>query len=228
MAILTHCLGNISGKVGGIVFRVKDGKTIIARAPRQQKKSYDPLRILRQNKFGTTGRIVSAINSSPILHDIWKHASYRGKNVHNKIFTQIYSRINDAGVPNIVSLMPAPGIIIKGYITPGIPDAVVETEALGIENGIYPEEEKNIMAAGIVILSEPVDASLPHIAAVRMASESRGLRIFFPQTFVVKPPDGEINKFRSYSKRKYYIHLITLDSKGNPVHYSENISHLSF
>jgi hypothetical protein len=224
MAILTQCLGNISGKIGGVVFRVKDGKNIIARAPRPKKKSDDPLTISRQNKFAAVGKIVSAINSSPVLHEIWKRSSYRGKNVHNKIFKQIYNLINDNGVPGILALMPGHGLALNGFITPGIPDAIVETEALGIQSGIEPEEEKSIMAAGIVVLSEPVDDSLPRLMAVRMTSEPRSLRVFFPQTFVVKPPEGESSKFRSYRKRDYCIHLITLDSKGSPVRYSDNIS----
>jgi hypothetical protein len=121
------------------------------------------------------------------------------------------------------SIIPEHGMQIRGYLTPGMPDILVETEAPGIENGIYPEEEKSIMAVGIVILSDRENDSVPETMVMRISSEARGLRVFFPQTFIVKVSENENFKMRLYRKREYYIHLITLDTKGKAVHYSERI-----
>jgi len=223
MAILTHCLGSISGKVGGIVFRERNGKTIICSSPKRQKKTYNPVRELRESQFGMTGKIASAINSSPHLNEIWKSAGNTSRNIYNKIFKEIHKQITSLDFSKLGSIMPESGFKIKGYLTPGVPDILVETEAPGVENGIYPEEEKTIMAAGIVILSEPMDEAIPKTMMVNIASESRGLRVFFPQTFVVKAPAGELYRMRLYRKQEYHIHLITLDKMGKAVHYSERI-----
>jgi hypothetical protein len=223
MAILTQCLGSITGRVGGLVFRERNGKTIVSKAPKQKQKTFDPLRKLGENKFGTTGKIASAVNSSPYLNDIWRKTFKSSRNIHNKIFKEIYRQMNGEDFSKSGSIMPEPGMVIKGYLTPGVPDILVETEAPGVENGIYPEEEKSIMAIGVVILSDPVNTGVPDTMVVKIASEPRGLRVFFPQTFVAKVPASEILRMRSYKKQEYFVHLITLDSNGKAVHYSERI-----
>src|ERR1035437_7601218 len=137
MAILTSSLGNISGKVGNLVFRVRNGKNYVAKAPGKQRGSISPARKSHAMKFGATGKIASAINSVPELQDIWKKY-YKTKNsVFTKIFKSIYGQMTGKEFNESGSIMPGHGFPIIGQVTAGRNFIIVETDALGGKIGNF-------------------------------------------------------------------------------------------
>ena len=93
MALLTSSLGNLSGKIGNLVFKVMNGKTYVSKAPGKRKAITDPAKLRHAIKFGTTGKIASAINSVPELQDIWKMEFKTKNGVFTKIFKSIYRQM---------------------------------------------------------------------------------------------------------------------------------------
>jgi len=77
MAILkTNPLGQLSGRVGNIVFRVVNGKTIVSQRPFYSEHPLSSKEKIRRSKFTTAVRFAKEVNQLPLLHDIWK-LSYR-------------------------------------------------------------------------------------------------------------------------------------------------------
>jgi len=75
MAILKNSgLGNFSGRVGEMVFRVVNGKTIISQRPVYTPHPLSPQEILARGKFGTSQKFSKEVNSNPHLKPIWKSA----------------------------------------------------------------------------------------------------------------------------------------------------------
>jgi len=77
MAILkTNPLGQLSGRVGNIVFRNVNGKTIISQRPVYSEHPLSSKEKLRRSKFTTAVRFAKEVNQHPLLHQIWE-LSYR-------------------------------------------------------------------------------------------------------------------------------------------------------
>ena len=63
--------GKISGKLGDVVFRNYNGKTIICSRPGPQKKSTDPNVIARRNRFKLAVKLSGELGRIPVMKCIW-------------------------------------------------------------------------------------------------------------------------------------------------------------
>ena len=87
MAQLKSVLGNFSGKMGGKVFYIKDGKTITANRPEHYNQKSESVK-KNQGKFGLVNKFTSPVYSEKLIMEIWKKAadvkSERYKNMVSK------------------------------------------------------------------------------------------------------------------------------------------------
>ena len=81
MARFISSIGQITGKLGGVVFKRRGNKTYISKIPAHIKPSADPVVIQRRKKFAWVGKFTSAVNSSPLLKALWKSSSSDRKSV---------------------------------------------------------------------------------------------------------------------------------------------------
>ena len=224
MAILTSCLGNLSGKIGNLVFRVRNGKTYVSKAPGKQKKMLSPERMQHAIKFGVTGKITGLINSISDLREIWQKHYKTKKSVTAKIFKSIYSQMDEKDFAKSGSLMPDHGFKIMGKVTTGLNHILVETEALGDKSGVPEEKEKHIQAVGILVLRDPNNETVPETRMEAIVSwPPEELNHTELQTFLFQISREMEMEMRIYRKREYHIHLITRDADGGVASYSEII-----
>jgi hypothetical protein len=224
MAILTSSLGNLSGKVGNLVFRVINGKNYVSKAPGKQKGTISPERKSSAIKFGATGKIAAAINSVPELQDIWKKQFKTKKSVFTKIFKSIYGQMTGKDFNKSGSILPVRGFPIKGLVTTGRNNIFVEADAPGENSGITEVTEKFIQAAGIIVFKEPVNCTVPETKVSDIVSwPPQELRLYEPQLFCFVLNSEQQQEMQSYGKKEYHIHLVTRDEDGEVASFSEMI-----
>jgi hypothetical protein len=227
MAILTSALGNLSGKVGNLVFRVKGGKTYVSSAPGKRKNLMTQERKNNAIKFGVTGKIAGLINSIPDLQEVWKKYYNTKKSVFTKIFKKIHGQMTGKDFNKSGSLVPDFGFPIKGQVISGKNFIIVETEALGNHLGITEETEKFIQAVGIIVFKDPINDSVPETTIEDLISwPPEILKLNEPQLFCFAIDREKNEEMRSYGTREFHMHLITRDDMGQVAHYSEVIKAL--
>src|ERR1017187_5121737 len=94
MAKFISSIGQISGKLGGVVFKRRGNKTYIAKAPGRIKPTNDPVTKQRRKKFAWVGKFTGTVNASPLLHALWKPWSSRSSSVFSNIFKSVFNTID--------------------------------------------------------------------------------------------------------------------------------------
>ena len=224
MAILTSSLGNLSGKLGNLVFRVRGGKTFVSKAPKKRKNPLSQERMSHAVKFGAAGKIAGEINSIPELQEIWKKQFKTKKSIFTKIFKSVYIQMEGKFFNKSGSLVPDYGFKINGRVTVGMNNFLIETEAPSGE-GILESGEKSISVVGILVLAEPGINTVPDIKVEKIISwPPEELKEMDSQTFLFGMSRELQEAMRIYGKREFHMHIITRDEKGNIARFSEMIS----
>jgi len=93
MAIVTlKGLGNISGRVGNIVFRRINGKTFISARAGSYKIPNTKEAIDRRLRFGITASLATSINKDELLKELWGKAKFK-MTAYNAAFKVLYNYV---------------------------------------------------------------------------------------------------------------------------------------
>jgi len=227
MAVFKSAIGTISGKIGGLVYRNRNGKTYVSKAPRAGTRSFDPERQKRENKFGMSIKIASAIYGNTTLKQIWANESGKSKGaVHNIIMKEIYSQLDESNPTDIGCILPNFGFELGGQIKFREKELFIETTDFGSSIQIDFAKEKMLQATGIIIMADPGNHNdtpltvYPINSGIMQVNECKAL------TFSIQMYATNLVSYLSYQKQGVYLSLVTLDSEGNAVHYSEGIKGL--
>lgn len=78
-------LGDIKGKIGNLVARTLNGKTVVSVRPLKYKKTKSKKAALARNKFKVAVKFCKYLNSIQLLKLIWRQIFPRCSNVFNKM-----------------------------------------------------------------------------------------------------------------------------------------------
>ena len=92
-------LGRLSGALGDIVFREKNGKNFVGLRALSFIPGSDQGSVERRSKFYLSTQLASTINSNSRLRSLWLASIPSGKNVYNHLIKSNYSNLqyNNAG-----------------------------------------------------------------------------------------------------------------------------------
>jgi hypothetical protein len=225
MARFISSIGQITGKLGGVVFKRRGNKTYISKAPARIKPTNDPATKQRRKKFAWVGKFTGAVNASPLLNALWKPCSSKSSPVFGNIFKSVYGTINPDDLSGTPLFTPGQSFSLKDKsVLFGMSSIFVEVDPLGFNLGIDLAKEISFVAAGVMILSDPKDQSFPEDLFLPVQSGKLPLTLTGNSNFIIPIGNRDIAYYGYYRTKKAYIVLITLDVSGNPVHYSEIIS----
>ena len=112
MAFLTkNVFGDISGKVGNTVVRIRYGKEVVYSKPSITNISYSDKAVAGRAKFAHTVKLARLINSNPDLSTIWKSAKIKGTNAYQKIIKHNAGFTTPEGL-TINNIISPPGLEI--------------------------------------------------------------------------------------------------------------------
>jgi hypothetical protein len=225
MARVTGFLQGISGKVGDLVYVKRGGKTYVRSRTKKRKKTMSPALIASQERFRIAGKISQKILSISELKHFWERGKSKEVSCYNKIFKKVFPQIGLEKLPDYCSITPEFGFGLESpSIALGQSGLLIDCDPIEEKNLYKWKEAKYIMAAGIILLRNPIDENAPQFDAIAFRSEKIELKLHTLISIVVLLQGTEGNQVRSYSKRKALAALITLDKDENALEYSNTFS----
>ena len=218
--LLDQVLGNASGLIGTLVFKVRKGANFISRKPSHRSSPLTPEEIAFRNKFGLAGKVASGINSIKELKDCWPKSTGRASKC-NMIFKANYKILNSAENLGSVAVVPTFGFnTVNAVLTAEAAGIHLATDALGVDVGIDTSIEKNILAAGVVVLQTPTLEDIDAIQIIAFKTTQHSLNLITEVDLSATFTGGELTMYQSYTSRKVFACLVTLDDSGKAVRYS--------
>jgi hypothetical protein len=221
MAIVTGIFGSISGRVGNIVYRNRNGKIIAATLPAERSTKKNEREIENEKMFGLTGIIAKTINSLDLLKYFWHPVRAKNQSTYNVIFKKNYGMLDIENLSGTVLLTSGEGFgLINPSLYPGESNIVIECKALGDRSAFDTNAEKYVAAAGIIVFKKPIIKNIPMFYAVPFKSKKY---LFYPNDYIsinLEFAGSELMIFESYSIKKVFAVFVTLDEDERPVQHS--------
>lgn len=205
-------LGELRGKLGGIVGKVRDGKHYISAAPKKYKISQKPREVEKRSRFKVNGQFAKFIRQVDILFRVWDKAKVPANNAYNKI-----SKLN-------FKLCRPERPSDKNVITPGgfLMSADIKSFPGRIEAELEPfdllAKEARVVLVMIVSFYHPQKPGYNFFELTHPGSyEQDGLNFIFRMNAREEMLD------KDFKHKTVYLAAVTEDEKGNIVRFSSTV-----
>jgi hypothetical protein len=113
MAVIKkNILGQLSGRVGDFIYRVRNGKVVAYRRPVKQRVSRSREAVAARNYFSANVKFAAFINSFPVLKNIWIDAKVPGSTHYQKMIKSNSTAAKQQGI-SVKNMIVPPGIKFK-------------------------------------------------------------------------------------------------------------------
>ncbi len=219
-------LGNVSGKVGDLVFRLRKKTNYISHRPHKYNVPMDTDAIARRAKFSFTMKLVSTYLEIPELRQIWNPYVPNNRAIHNYIFSRLYPLVNSVSVNEQTIIVPKAGFIVGlDDVTTGNSVINVKTEVIGEFAGIDLNIEKKCEVVGVLSLSNPVADNVEVYELFALKSNLVDLSIDNPMNFEIVLNNQVYDLLAKYESKLMLFTLVTMDELYNLKNYSKTIYH---
>ncbi len=100
-------MNNVTGKIGGVVFSKRYGKTVISALPANYKKSNSERAVNNRKRFAVISNIATALNNVPEFKELWKGIAKNKMSSQNAAAKYIARQVGKDGNTEITSIFPA-------------------------------------------------------------------------------------------------------------------------
>lgn len=215
-------LGRVSGTLGDMVFRERDGKNVVSLRPSSFNTPQDPASIARRGKFRMAVKLAASINSNPQLKTIWKPATPSGLSVINNLVKTNYVNASPDDINNTMLLVPSGGFGIAPVSVDKTADQIViELQAIGTASGIDTGIEKKLRLLMILFLKSPVivENTAPY-AFISLSSGILNTSLTVPLSFTALFMSNQTLLFNQYQESKVFFALVTLNEQEDLIRHS--------
>ena len=215
-------LGTVSGAVGDILFRAKNGKNYVGTRPLSFIPGRDENSVARRQRFAMATRLARPINSIYQLKSVWRNFTPAGLSPYNMIVKSNYINVQPDSVSDLVRLVPDIGFSVQ------INNMIVDENHLNVtiagltsNSGIDPLVELNFQMVGVMHLSNPVniEQQVGH-SFMRLVTDEQVLALNTEINFDLTFYDQTSQLIAQYQDRRVFLTLLTLDVNKQVVHYS--------
>jgi hypothetical protein len=217
-------LGDASGAVGHLVFRIKGDQNIIAKRPLKKVNPKLPSAevLARREKFKLTGMVAGGIYDAGSLKEIWpKPAANKGSRF-TVMFKKNYSIIGTVDNLGTVQVIPDHGIIItNAAIALTQKGMTITADELGADAAIDPNLEKFLVAVGVVVMRTPTNPSDAPFKILSVKTGMQSLDNDTPISMNFEFGSLDLSQYSAYTDKKVFLTFLTLTSAGVPVHWTE-------
>lgn len=220
-------LGDASGAVGHLVFRIKGDQNIIAQRPVKKINPKPPSEkvLAVREKFTLAGHVAGAIYDAGSLKEIWPVPPVNKGTRYSEIFKKNYlsvGTIDDLGAAQVI---PDHGIkVTNALITLNQKGMTITADELGTLSGVDPNVEKFIVGVGVVIMTTPLKPTDPACKILPVKTGLQSLDNDTPISLNFEFGGSEIAQFESYTNKKVFLTFLTQTAAGVPVHYTEQFN----
>jgi len=220
--IKNQFLGNVSGFIGPVVYKIRGTTQYIASRPDSFIPGTDPASVFRRDQIAYIGKLSSKIYSIGIIKNLWKPKVKNHSYIYQKISAYNYhaANCNDLDIPP--KLSPTQDFIVSN------PTFLFEeksflfkSDPIGASTVINPAIEKFILPVGVIVLKNPKSPASPPMEIIAFKGKNEILDLNSALNINIDITNPEDIKYVHYKFRKCYLILITLDENENPVKTSE-------
>jgi hypothetical protein len=225
MAIAMGLMQEMAGVLGNVVIVHRGKKVFIKRRPKKSKKPPTELALEKRAKFGLGGKIAGTISSIYEIKQLWKPDPEKNQTGYNKIFIANHGQLNIEDLTGKIVLSEGGGLeVLNPSIEIGLSVVQVDCDSFESTNIDKREETKKIMAAGIIVLINPIDGDpAPKYQLMKFQTETVTMEKGGKFSARVQYKGGDLVKFQSYGLKKAFGVFVTMDGKYNPIDISETI-----
>jgi hypothetical protein len=214
-------LGKISGSLGDVTFRQRNGKNYLASRPGSFTPGSDQDSIDRRAKFALSVRLASIINSIPQLKEVWNSRTPNGSTPYNYMVKTNYKLISPSTITDNTLLTPGFGFGVQtSAISLTSSNLQAGVEPIGTNAGIDTSIEKNLQLFSIIAMSDPKEETVDNLLIVPVFSELKFLVLDAAVNFTIPLSNQVSQLYGKYDTHKVLLALITLDETNSVVHYS--------
>lgn len=214
-------LGRVSGTLGDITFRQRNGKNIIGTRPRRYTPPADQGSIDRRARFAFSSKLAQAIYSIPELAAFWQPLAPAGMSTFNYMIQKNILIVNPSSVSDLTTITPEHsfGVSCTSAALTGNTIAVA-LGAIGNGSGIDGSTSLTMKLAYVLSLTKPSNETFPEFFFVSGTSDTKQLVLDSAITFNIALSGQDAASVGSYADRKLLLALLTLDAANAPVEYS--------
>lgn len=214
-------IGQLSGKIGDIVIRKRNGKNFASSRPASFFPGFDAASVGRRDRFGIACKFSSKVYALPYLKKIWKSNLPPGSYPYNQITKLNYGYAEPGELSDKAVIVPESGFNIKAATSALFPPCMqVVIDKIGSNPGIDPLKEPVLKICTVIYLTNPKDESSCPFDYISLVSEGEPAVPDSQTAFKLFYTGKDIELFDSYTDRKAFSALISLDADDNPVHFS--------
>lgn len=219
-------LGLPSGAVGDVLFRIKNGRSIIGTRPVNFTPGMDVKSVNRRNRFGITSKFSQAVNSISSFKNLWDIVTPNNISPYNGIFKASYPYVTPTDVTNSASIVP----FLFGFnvtttdVTIDGTEVSVSIDPIGTNAEIDTNVEKFIQLGTVIKCSDGTVDTLPNIVFIPLKSSNVVLNLANPLSFTITLSDQDSDLYSMFDTHLSYLALVTLDENGKAVHYSKGFT----
>lgn len=216
--IKNFLLQGISGRVGDIVYRTRNGKTYASSRP-HYTKSDDPATLRRREKFALTVKLAKCINSIPELKYFWNKVKNSKMSTHNMITKCNYDCVSDnelVTVPKLTSdSFPLRVIGDKfSFSKNNISIVYSPTEYPVINDN---NKETCLKVVGIIHVSQPHNADEQYNSFFAVSSACYPISDDNNVSIDIPIDDRTMMYIDTYFECKLYFALVSVDKNNIPL-----------
>jgi hypothetical protein len=207
-------LGEIRGRVGDIVGKVRNGKQYIASRPSKYTLSKAPHEVDKRSRFKVNGLFAKAIKESELLYRIWEKEKAPAASAYNKI-CKVNFKLCKTDRPSADNIITPGGFVITVESLAYSPDKIVA----GLEPFDMLANERRIVFILLVCFYDPFKKELDFFTLKRIDDyDLEELTL----TFNFNTAEKQIAK--AYKSRTVFLSAVTEDAGGNIVRWSKSVS----
>ncbi len=212
-------LGNLSGKLGNLAARTKNGGTILSARPSSFNASQNPTVVAIRQKFSVSAQVAKVVNGIDDLNKIWDKVCLPGISVYNTVVQKNfpYSDVQRPSVQNI--------------ITPGGFNLAVTSALLGADNitinlpalngqANFSADEKDLSISMLLIEFDPVNPDDNYYKIISFSHTEANYNPANVLQFVVNLDQFQQNELARYNSKDFLISVATKDANAKIIQYS--------
>ena len=214
-------LGKVSGAVGDLLFRLRNGKNFIGMRPSSFMPGTDPDSVARRNRFRIDGKFSRAVNSIDLLNTLWEKFTPKTMLPFNYIFKVNYYNVIAEDMTDAAQLVPDVGFEVPGpTITMSSSQIQVQTTAIGTGTGIDTLVETHFQLVAVIYMKDKIDENYQDYLFLDILFDKQTLSLTDPLTFTFDLSDAQAILYNRYNVHDGYFALLSLDAFEEPIHFS--------
>lgn len=217
--------GRLSGKLGDVVFRQVNGKTIVCSRPFSQAKSNDPVVLKRRAKFKLAVRLSSVLSRIPALKSIWRE--FFGNKINSVYYVMVkhfYNYVTHNSIADSLSIIPSfPSMTVENVELKVDTDKIkasckVSEPSFGMSN------IATVQMVGFIFIDDVIYSGLDKYNLYKIDSEKIEYSGKGALNIEVSLKEDTFDILKCYNSKKAFCILVAYDEENKIIGYSDTFT----